>query len=52
MAKIWLKIWLKVKENGAKNIKLAKMVAKEKKNFSANPEFHKYKISFGSKITN
>ena len=31
MAKIWLKIWLKVKENGAKKIKLAKMVAKEKK---------------------
>ena len=31
MAKIWLKIWLKVKENGTKKIKLAKMVAKEKK---------------------
>ena len=30
MAKIWLKIWLKVKENGTKKIKLAKMVAKEK----------------------
>ena len=37
MAKIWLKIWLKVKENGTKKIKLAKMVAKEKKNPSANP---------------
>ena len=31
MTKIWLKIWLKVKENGTKKIKLAKMVAKEKK---------------------
>ena len=31
MAKIWLRIWLKVKENGTKKIKLAKMVAKEKK---------------------
>ena len=31
MAKIWLKIWLKVIENGTKKIKLAKMVAKEKK---------------------
>ena len=30
MAKIWLKIWLKVKESGTKKIKLAKMVAKEK----------------------
>ena len=30
MANIWLKIWLKVKENGTKKIKLAKMVAKEK----------------------
>ena len=30
MAKIWLKMWLKVKENGTKKIKLAKMVAKEK----------------------
>ena len=30
MAKIWRKIWLKVKENGTKKIKLAKMVAKEK----------------------
>ena len=30
MAKIWLKIWLIVKENGTKKIKLAKMVAKEK----------------------
>ena len=30
MAKIWLKIWFKVKENGTKKIKLAKMVAKEK----------------------
>ena len=37
MAKIYLKIWLKVKENGTKKIKLAKMVAKEKKNPSANP---------------
>ena len=37
MAKILLKIWHKVKENGTKNIKLAKMVAKEKKNPSANP---------------
>ena len=37
MAKIWLKIWLKVKENGTKKIRLAKMVAKEKKNPSANP---------------
>ena len=31
VTKIWLKIWLKVKENGTKKIKLAKMVAKEKK---------------------
>ena len=31
MTKIWLKIWLKVKENGTKKVKLAKMVAKEKK---------------------
>ena len=31
MTKIWLKIWLKVKENGTKKFKLAKMVAKEKK---------------------
>ena len=31
MAKIWLKIWLKVKENATKKIKLANMVAKEKK---------------------
>ena len=30
MAKIWLRIWLKVKENGTKKIKLAKMVVKEK----------------------
>ena len=30
MAKIWLKIWLKVEENGTKKIKLVKMVAKEK----------------------
>ena len=38
MAKIWLKIWLKAKENGTKKkIKLAKMVVKEKKNPSANP---------------
>ena len=36
MAKITLKIWLKVKENGTKKIKLAKMVAKEKKNPSVN----------------
>ena len=39
MAKIWLKIWLKVQENGTKKIKLAKMAAKEKKNPSANPEW-------------
>ena len=26
----WPKIWLKVQENGAKKIRLAKMVAKEK----------------------
>ena len=31
MAKIWLKIWFKVKENGTKKIKLAKKVAKGKK---------------------
>ena len=36
MAKIWLKIWLEVKENGTKKIILAKMVAK-KKIPSANP---------------
>ena len=40
MAQFWLKIWPKVKENGTKKIKLAKMVAKEKKNPSANPESH------------
>ena len=47
MAKIWLKIWLKVKENGTKKIKLAKMVAKEKeilvrtlsKAIETNPNF-------------
>ena len=38
MAKIWLKIWLKVKENGAKKIKLAKMVAKEKKFLVRTPK--------------
>ena len=32
------KIWLKIKKKGhKKKIKLAKMVAKEKKNSSANP---------------
>ena len=41
MTKIWLKIWLKVKENGTKKFKLAKMVAKEKKNPSANPVYGK-----------
>ena len=38
MAKIWLKIWLKVKENGTKKIKLAKMVAKEKKILVRTPD--------------
>ena len=33
------KIWLKVKENGTKKIKMAKTVVKEKKNPSANPAY-------------
>ena len=40
MAKIWLKIWLKVKENGTKKIKLAKMVAKEKEILVRTLIFH------------
>ena len=37
MAKIWLKIWLKVKENGTKKSNWQKWLRK-KKNPSTNPE--------------
>ena len=37
MAKIWLKIWLKVKENGTKKNQIGKNGGERKKNPSANP---------------
>ena len=46
MAEIWLKIWLKVKENGTKKIKLAKMVAKEKKILMRTLEIYCYHIIY------
>ena len=55
MAKIWLKIWLKVKENGTKKIKLAKMVAKEKEilvrtlYYTLKPIHYLQRDSFGFK---
>ena len=37
MAKIWLKIWLKVKENGTKKNQIGENGGERKKNPSANP---------------
>ena len=37
MAKIWLKIWLKVKENGTKKNQTGENGGERKKNPSANP---------------
>ena len=47
------KIWLKVKENGTKKIKLAKMVAKEKEILvrtlpSAHTPFHLPVVIYGN----
>ena len=37
MAKIWLKIWLKVKENGTKKNQIGENGGERKRNPSANP---------------
>ena len=39
MAKIWLKIWLKVKENGTKKNQIGENGGERKKNPSANPVY-------------
>ena len=39
MAKIWLKIWLKVKENGTKKNQIGENDGERKRNPSANPEY-------------
>ena len=39
MAKIWLKIWLKVKENGTKKNQIGENGGERKRNPSANPVF-------------
>ena len=38
MAKIWLKIWLKVKENGTKKNQIGENGGERKRNPSANPD--------------
>ena len=50
MAKIWLKIWLKVKENGTKKNQIGENGGERKRNPSANPEFQRFLRYFADKV--